>query len=113
MATLCSNAVGVEPAAQVKRWAKRKGPAMISQSHVVARYNTGMSDIMDRSLADYRPAIRGKKWCWSVLLNAVSIAVVYRWKGYQLCTNDQVKQEFHRSLVTVMVKQSQPRLRAE
>lgn len=114
--TLCSNASGEDPVTQAKRWEKKKGPVTIPQPQVVAHYNSGMGgvDIMDRALADYRPAIKGKKWYWPLLVNAVNIAVVYSWRVYQLCTNDQMKQkEFRQSLVAVMLKQSQPSPRAE
>lgn len=114
--SFCSNATGIEPITQVKRWEKKKGTVMVSQPKVVAQYNSGMGgvDLMDRALADYRPAIKGKKWYWPLLVNVINIAVVYSWRVYQLCTNAQMTQkEFRRSLVAVMLKQSQPRPRAE
>ena len=89
---------------------------MVSQPNVVACYNKGMGgvDLMDRALADYRPSIRGKKWYWSLLVNALNIAVVYSWRVYKLTTDCESKQkDFLRSLVAVMLKQSKPRPRAE
>lgn len=110
--TLCSNAVGVEPIRQVKRRVKNKGAVMVSQPHVVGCYNAGMGgvDLFDRALADYRPTIRGKKWYWPLLINAINIAVVYCWRIYQITTNCESRQkDFRRSLVAVMLKKSKPR----
>ena len=114
--TLCSNAVGVEPVRQVKRRVKNKGSVLVPQPHVVACYNKGMGgvDLVDRALADYRPSILGKKWYWTLLVNAINIAVVFSWRVYQLATDKESKQkDFRRTLVTVMLKQSQPRPRAD
>ena len=114
--TLCSNAAGVEPVLQVKRRVKNKGSVLVPQPHVVACYNKGMGgvDLLDRALADYRPTILGKKWYWTLLVNAINIAVVFSWRIYQLTTDQQSKQkDFRRSLVTVMLKQSQPRPKAD
>lgn len=63
MVTVYINAVEDDPIVQVKRSEKWKGPAMISQLHVFARYNAGMGeiDILNRSRLDYKPAIREKK----------------------------------------------------
>lgn len=77
----CSNACGVDPVRQMKRWVKSKGSVMVSQPHVVAKYNKGMGGVhfMDRALSDYRPRIRGKKWYWPQLINAVNLLVVFSW----------------------------------
>ncbi|XP_045118906.1 piggyBac transposable element-derived protein 3-like [Portunus trituberculatus] len=85
--TLCSNAIGLEPIRPVKRRVKDKGSVNVPQPNVVACYNAGMGgvDLMDRSLADYRPTILGKKWYWTLVVNAINIAVVFSWRVYQLC----------------------------
>lgn len=114
--TFCSNAFGVEPLRQVKRRVKDKGSVMVTQPNVVAYYNRGMGgvDLMDRALSDYRPMIRGKKWYWTLLSNAINVAVVFSWRLYQLSTNIESNQkEFRRSLVAIMIKQSKPRPRAD
>lgn len=114
--TLCSNAIGLEPIRQVKRRVKDKGSVNVPQPNVVACYNAGMGgvDLMDRSLADYRPTILGKKWYWTLVVNAINIAVVFSWRVYQLGTNTESKQkDFRRSLVTAMLHQSQPKPRTD
>ena len=75
---LCSNACGVDPVRPVKRWVMSK-PEMIPQPNVVAKYNKGMGgvDLMDRALSDYRPRIRGKKWYWPLLINAINIMTAF------------------------------------
>ncbi|XP_068212129.1 piggyBac transposable element-derived protein 3-like [Palaemon carinicauda] len=110
--TLCSNVAGVEPVRHVKRRVKNKGSILVPQPHVVACYNKGMggADLLDRALANYRPSILGKKWYWTLLVNAINIAVVFSWRVYQLATDKESKQkDFRRNLVTIMLKQSQPR----
>ena len=59
--TIGSNAYGVEPVGNAKRWIRGN----ITQSAVIAAYNREMGgvDLLDRVLSDLRPVIRGKKWC--------------------------------------------------
>ena len=92
--TLCSNACGVDPVKPVKRWVMSK-PEMIPQPNVVAKYNKGIGgvDVMDRALSDYRPRIKGKKWYWPLLINAINTMTVFSWRVYQLSTNAETKQK--------------------
>ena len=32
--------------------------------------------VMDRLLGSYHPMIRGKKWCWPLIINAINVSVV-------------------------------------
>ena len=63
MVTLGSNAYGVEPLENAKRWMKGKGRQNIPQPAVISYYNTGMDgvDLLDGALSDMRPIICGKK----------------------------------------------------
>ena len=62
--TIGSNAYGVELVRNAKRWIRGKGRGNITQPAVVAAYNCAMGgvDLLDRTLSDLRPVIRGKKW---------------------------------------------------
>ena len=61
--TIGSNAYGVEPIENVKRWIKEKGKENVQEPAVIAAYNRGMGgvDLLDRALSDLRPVIRGEK----------------------------------------------------
>ena len=51
---------------------------------------------------------------WALLVNAINIAVVFSWRVYQLATDNESKQkDYRRTLATIMLKQSQPRLSAD
>ena len=60
--TLGSNANGVEPLGNAKRWMKGKGRENIPQPAVIYYYNKGMGglDLLDRALSNMRRIIRGK-----------------------------------------------------
>ena len=60
--TIGSNAYGVEPIGNAKRWIKRKGKENVQQPAVIAAYNRGMGgvDLLDRALSDLRPLFVGK-----------------------------------------------------
>ena len=61
--TIGSNAYGVEPIGNLKRWIKEKGKENVQEPAVIAAYNRGMGgvDLLDRTLSDLRPVIRGEK----------------------------------------------------
>ena len=77
--TIASNAYGVQPIGSAKRLIKGKGKQNIRQPAVISAYNRGMGgvDLLDRALSDLRPVIRGKKWYWPLVINAINIAFVY------------------------------------
>lgn len=111
--TFCSNAVGSEPMGQAKRWVKGKGQISVTQPAVVKVYNECMGgvDLVDRALSDFRPKIGGKKWYWSLLINAINIATVFSWRVFQLASTSSIPhKEFRRSIVSVLLKMESPRL---
>ena len=40
----------------------------------------GGIDVMDRLLAPYRPNMKGKKWYWTLIVDALNVYVVAAWK---------------------------------
>lgn len=63
--TIASNANGVQPSQQVKRYSReKKAKVAVNQPLLVAKYNANMGgvDRMDQNISKYRRAIRGKKW---------------------------------------------------
>ena len=80
--TICSNAVSVEPVGNVKRWKRGKGSVNVSQSHAIKAYNKCMGgvDLAALALSDLRPNFNGKTWYWSLIINALNLGFVYRWR---------------------------------
>ena len=67
----------------------------MTQSFVVKAYN-GMEgvDLKDRALSDFRPKIMGKRWYWTLLVNALNICVVYTWRLYELLHDKKIPQKY-------------------
>ena len=114
--TIGSNAYGVEPVGNAKRWIRGKGRGNISQPAVIAAYNRRMGgvDLLDRALSNLRPVIRGKKWYWPLIINeiniinAINIAFVYSWRLYRIISGEALSQkEFRRRVVSIMILRSQ------
>ena len=107
--TIGSNALGVNPVGQVRRWLKGKGKTNVEQPAVVGAYNRGMGgvDLMDRALSDFRPAIHGKKWYWPLVVNALNIAFVYSWRLHGIVTTELIRQKDYRlKVISVLLKKS-------
>lgn len=105
--TPCSNSKGSEPVGRVKRRVKGKGLVDVQQPHIVRSYNKGMGgvDLLDRSLSELRPKIKGKKWYWTLLINALNVGLVFSWRIFQLAYSSTIPQkEFRLNLAHVMIK---------
>ena len=111
--TIGSNAYGVEPIGNVMRWIKGKGKENVQQTAVIAAYNRRMGgvDLLDRALSDLRPVIRGKKWYWPLVINALNIAFVFSWQLYRVVAGEPVPQkDLRRHIVSIMIRKSAPRI---
>ena len=66
----------------------------------------GGVNLMDRALSDYRPCIKGKKWYWTLLVNALNISVVFTWRMHSLINPEKKlpQKEFRMALVNVFTK---------
>ena len=76
---------------------------------MIAAYNCGMSgaDLLCRALSDLMPVIRGKKWYWPLITNAINIAFVYSWRIYKIISGEVLFQkEFRRRVVSIMTRRS-------
>ena len=51
---------------------------------MVSIYNSGIGgvDLNDRVLSQHQPKIRGKKWYWPLLVNAINLGMVFCWHVY-------------------------------
>ena len=104
--TFCSNAVGAEPVGTARRWIKGKH-ASVRKPAVVKMYNECMGgvDLMDRALSNMRPKIKGKKWYWVLLLNALNILMVFSWRMFQISTDEKKEQkEFVLAVIDSLLK---------
>ena len=71
----------------------------------------GGVDLLDRALSDLKPVIRGKKWYWPLVINAINIAFVYSWRLYRIVSGETIPQkDFRRHIVGIMIRQSKPRV---
>lgn len=81
--TIATNYVPVEPLAMAKRYDKKeKAKVSIPMPNVMAEYNKHMGgvDLHDNGVANYRVAVRGKKWWWPLFVNTINTTVVNAWK---------------------------------
>ena len=69
----------------------------------------GGVDLLDRELSDIRPIIRGKKWYWLLIINALNIDFVYSWRMYKIVSGEEVPQKnFRRHITSIMIRRSHP-----
>ena len=62
----------------------------------------GDVDLAGRALSDLRPNFNGKKWYWSLIINALNVGFVYCCQLHQLCTKPKGDQKsFRRAVVQV------------
>ena len=67
----------------------------------------GGVDLLDSALSDLRPVIRGKKWYWPLIINAINIAFVYSWRIYRIISGEVFSQkDFRRRVVSIMIRRS-------
>ena len=82
------------------------------QPVVIAAYNRGMGgvDLLDHALSDLRPVIRGKKWYWPLVINALNIAFVFSWRLYRIVGEPAPQKDFRHHIVSIMIRKSAPRI---
>ena len=80
--TIASNRYTHLPVQSVRRYVtKSQSYEQVSQPNLINLYKgMGGVDVLDRLLSSYRPTLRGKKWWWSLFLNAVNITIVAAWR---------------------------------
>ena len=62
----------------------------------------GGVDLVDRALSDLSPVIRGKKWYWPLIINAINIAFVYSWRIYRIIFGKVLSQKQFRRRVAAL-----------
>lgn len=80
---MMSNFIGQEPMCRAKRYDRKNRKIInIEQPHLIHQYNQRMGgvDLFDNGMNNYRIRIRGKKWYWPLLTNALDAAMVNAWK---------------------------------
>ena len=69
----------------------------------------GGVDLFDRSLSDFRPAIRGKKWHFTLIIAALNTGMVFCWRLYEISAGTTIpNKEYRRSIVQILVKRAKP-----
>jgi hypothetical protein len=85
--TLASNHQHIEPLQTTSRYRKQeKKKVPVKIANAVSQYNQHMGgvDLHDNAVANYRIAIRGKKWWWTLFINGLDCAIVNAWKMHCL-----------------------------
>lgn len=81
--TLATNHIAIEPMAKTKRYDKeQKKKVEVPVARVISEYNRYMGgvDLHDNGVCNYRVAIRGKKWWWTLFIAGLNSAIVNAWK---------------------------------
>lgn len=93
--TLATNHQTIEPMARTTRYdkqQKKKVPVQIAQLIHHYNHNMGGVDLHDNAVSNYRVAIRGKKWWWTLFASGLDSALVNAWKLHCLIAK-QLKQK--------------------
>lgn len=63
----------------------------LEQPHLIQQYNQRMGgvDLFDNAMNNYRIQVRGKKWYWPLLTNAMDAAMVNAWKLHCICRKSE------------------------
>lgn len=105
--TVVSNAHGVEPTQQVKRYSReKKAKVAVNQPLLIAKYNANMGgvDRMDQNISKYRTAIRGKKWYSSLFTYLLDASVNNALQLYKLKNGNIEHLSFRRSIAMAYLK---------
>lgn len=93
-----SNFLKHEPMANAKRYdRKQRKMVTVPQPHLIHEYNQRMGgvDLFDNAMNNYRIRVRGKKWYWPLLTNALDVAMVNAWKLHCMCRRYEKHQPEH------------------
>ena len=85
--TLATNFETVEPLLSAKRFSRsEKKSISVPQPNMIAAYNRYMGgvDLLDSFVAQYRIAVKGKKWWWPIFVNYVDVALCNAWRMHRL-----------------------------
>lgn len=92
ISSLCSNSIGIAPLHSAKRYSyKEKKNISISQPHIVNAYNQNMGgvDRCDQNVSLYRTSVRGKKWYFPLIMQALDLAIHNAWQLHKTSTDKQ------------------------
>lgn len=82
MVSVCSNAVGINPAHKTERYSRQqKKKILVAQPHLIHQYNKNMGgvDLSDQNISSLRTSIRGKKWYMPLILHCIDMSVQNAW----------------------------------
>lgn len=105
--TVVSNAHGVEPTQQVKRYSReKKAKVAVNQPLLIAKYNAHMGgvDRMDQNISKYRTALRGKKWYSSLFTYLLDASLNNAFQLYKLKNGNIENLSFRRSIAMAYLK---------
>ena len=95
------------PVDKAKHRLKNNPDGKINQPNLIKKYNQGMEgvDAMDHLLGSYRPIITGKKWYWSLIINAINLSVIAACRAHRAIeSKPSTHLNFRRSITLCLLK---------
>lgn len=92
LVTVLTNHGTVEPKSNTKRYDRiKKTHINVKIPNAIAQYNKNMGgvDLHDNALANYRIAVRSKKWWWPLFINLLGNMMVNAWKLHVLVSTKE------------------------
>lgn len=114
--TVLTNHGTLEPFSQAKRYDRKQKKFVAARiPQAIRDYNENMGgvDLHDNALANYRIAVRSKKWWWPVFTNFLGNMMVNAWKLHVLVskrnkTKSLSQLEFRASVTNKLLMSSKP-----
>lgn len=116
LVSVLTNHGTVEPKSNTKRYdRKSKTHVNVKIPNSIAQYNKYMGgvDLHDNALANYRIAVRSKKWWWPLFINMLGNMMVNAWKLHVLVsTKEGIKPlsqlQFRAAIVNELLTSTRP-----
>ena len=112
--TVASNHDSVEPLQSATRYIRElKKQRSVPQPHLIKNYNhdIGGVDLVDRSISEFRPMIRWRKFYGPLIVNAFGLLQVAAWRLHQDLGGRQTQLDFTRDLVLDLLGEPLPQQR--
>ncbi len=105
--TMASSCFGVGPVGNVRRYSQaEKKNIQVPRPDLITQYNRHMggTDQMDENIAQYRIAVRGKKWWWCLFTWIVDLCIHNAWQLHRKSGGNLAQLDFRRSITQSYLK---------
>ena len=67
--------------------------------------------MLDYALSDLIPVIRGRKWYWPLVINALNIAFGYSWRVFRIVSEEPLPQKIYcLQIVGILIQRAHPEI---